>query len=260
MENRFQIWAHRGGKITTPPGNTYSAFERAYSLGVDGIETDLCYCYSFDRQDKTIIYHPGSFRLDLVALDWEAIKLFYKGIILDLDSFLNFLRRRNNLKACLEIKIDCNNLLREVVSKVTACGLENRVYITAPQCRIPGLFKVNGEFLLKAKQINSKIKTHLIVTFPYNLPGLVQKYKVDAVSFGWLPGSVLSKVFFQIAKLPFLKLENQVEIVKRKDVLVWGGIVNSKKDMEYFWHLGVQGIFTDDIRVAIEFKKNKGLT
>ena len=61
-----KIFAHRGGMITSPPGNTVLAFKKAIELGADGFECDL----RLTKDKEPIIHHSPK----LSKLLWQDIK------------------------------------------------------------------------------------------------------------------------------------------------------------------------------------------
>ena len=114
-----------------------------------------------------------------------------------------------------------------------------------------------ANLILKARAQNPKIKTHLIVTFPFSLPALARKYSPDIISFGWLPKSKLSIWLFKKFFMKIVNLKRQIIQVQDMGIEVIGGIVNEEKDFEYFANLGVNGIMTDNSVAATEFTKTK---
>ena len=244
----MEIWAHRGRLVPGLPGNTLVDFQKAYELGVYGIETDVC----FTAPDKNgsrepIIHHPD-------PKDCNNPKINF----LSLDNFLAFLKIHPTLSCCLEIKQEDENLANVVVDKITMNGLEKRVYITSFQTKIPWLnLGTSGKVILKAKARNPKIKTHLIATFPFSLPVLARKYSPDIMSIGWLPESKLSERFFKIFLMKTVNLKRQIKQVQDMGIKIIGGMVNDREGFEYFANLGVNGIMTDNSVAAMEFIKTK---
>jgi len=175
-----------------------------------------------------------------------------------LDGFLGFLEDHPQLLCCLELKEDNEELVKVVVDKITECGLEDRIYLTACQVRIPFLkLEASAKLLLKARARNPKIKTHLIATFPFCLPALVLKYDPNIISLGWLPESKLSAWFFKKFIMKFVDLKGQIKWVRSRGLKILGGVVNNDKDFEYLANLGVDGMMTDNSVAAMEFLKEK---
>ena len=244
----MEIWAHRGRSEINELGNSLKNFIASYRLGISGIETDVC----FTADWKAIIYHPGSTKLkqyktklDLTSLTWPVINNSIFNVM-DLDSFLDLATTLDDLQFCIDIKQDSLYLVETVVKAVTDRGLQNRVYLTAFQCQIPGFgLESNAGLLLNAKEINPTIKTHMIAVWPSNIVKLVKKYKLDAISFGWLPDSFISKRLFKLLVFDEFKLRDQIMEVQKMGIKVWAGIFNKEDDLVYFIKSGVDGIFTD---------------
>lgn len=253
----MEILAHRGRTSPHELGNSLKNFISAYNLGVTAIEADL----SFTADKKAIIYHPASTDPNLVNMNWRDIDNSVFNVM-DLRSFLGLIKSFSNIICCLDIKQNSEELVKKAVEMISYNGLQNQVYLTAFQKRSRILnFETGGELLIHAKRLNPDIRTHLIATLPFNLTGIVKKYNPDAISFGWLPNHKVSQIFFKMLVKPFADLENQIKevkkmgIAKKMEVKVWAGIFNTTEDMEYFAHLGVDGIMTDNAILGMKFKR-----
>lgn len=252
----MEVWSHRGRTLPDEFGNSLKSFLTAYNLGVTGIETDI----SFTIDEEVIIYHPGSTEPNLVRMSWRDIENSIFNVI-DLNTFLNLLAACPGIMCCLDIKQYSEELVRKAVEAVVEKGLEDRIYFTAFQKRMPWLtIESDGKLLVLAKEICPRIKTQLIVTWPANLPKLAEKYRPDAMSFGWLqePSSLrfISKVLFKM-NAKRVNLKKQIEEVKQRNIKVWAGIFNDPQDMLYYMDLGVNGIFTDNPRLLFDLIANK---
>ncbi len=255
----MEIWAHRGRSQPIHFGNTLSDFEMAQCLGITGIETDI----SFSLDKKIIIYHPGTTEQDYTKLIWETIQTqITKPPVMRLDDLLIFLKNNPKLQCCLDIKEDSMELVRKALVAIISFNLEERVYLSAFLKRRPRLKMESDVRLLDhAKEICPRIKTHIMVPWPLNLVGIVEKHRPDAISFGWLQEPwwiwLISQPLFKSVSLT-INLKKQVGEVKRKGVKVWAGVVNKPKDMLYFADLGVDGIVTDNPRLLMDLiKQNK---
>ena len=242
----MEIWAHRGRSTPSSQGNTYLDFARCNQHGVNGIETDIC----MTPDGKVIICHPGTLTPDPSKMTWRGIKQS-RLTVLSLNDFLVMIRSFGNVSCTLDIKMYSIDLVREAVRAISTYHLEDRVYLTTFQRKVPQFpMETDAKLLLFAKKINPKIKTHIMAVFPANLPGLVHKYSPDAISFGWLNDppwlALVSKNVFK-ATASLVNLPSQVSYLKDRGIKVWGGIVNNHTDMEYLAGLGVDGLVTDDI-------------
>ena len=251
----MEILAHRGRASPDKLGNSENDFMSCYHLGVDWIEADAC----LTADKKVIIYHPGSTRPDLSKMTWQEIdNSIFK--ILDLNSFLMLLRAFRDIKCCLDIKQNSKELVRKLVENIIRTGMQDKIYLTAFQKnnRLFGI-ESDGQLLLQAKRICPKIKTHLIVTWPFNIAKLVQLYKPNAISLGWLLEPILVRLISR-ARFKILAgsrdLKRQIREVQKMNIKVWAGICNSSEDMRYFADLGVDGIMTDNSKILIDLAKN----
>lgn len=237
----MEIWAHRGRSEIDELGNSFKNFIASYRLGIYGIETDVC----LTLDQKPIIYHPGSTKPDLTHLTWPVINNSIFNVM-DLDSFLDLATTLDDLHFCIDLKQNLNSLVETVVKTITDRGLQNRIYLTAFQCMVHGFgLESDVNLLLHAKEIDPTIKTHMIAVWPFNIVKLVKKYNLDAISFGWLPDSFVSKRLFKLIVFDEYKLKDQIMEVQKMGKKVWAGIFNNENDLVYFIKSGVDGIFTD---------------
>lgn len=246
----MQIWAHRGRVAPHCQGNTFPDFKNSVRIGVNGIETDVCFS-SPDKncRQKLVIHHPR-------PNDRNHGKPEAKSILLD--DFLGFLKTRPEIHCLLEPKENSEELVRQMVEKIISYKLEERVYLTVCQTRVAFLdLEISAKLALKHKALNPGIKTHIIATFPFSLPKLARKYNPDIISIGWLPDSKVSTWSFKLLFSKVLNLKNQIRKVQAMRIRVIGGIVNDREGFEYFDNLGVDGIMTDNATEAVEFAKEK---
>lgn len=244
----MEIWAHRGRLIPNLPGNTLLDFQNVYELGVHGIETDVCFTAPDENNSQElIIHHP-----DPKDGNNPRIK------VLRLDNFLAFLKVHPPLFCFLEPKENSEKLVNVIVQKLAEYRLENRVYLTVCQIRIPHLgLEAPAKLLFRARTQNPKIKIHLIASLPFSLPAIARKYSPDIISFGWLPESKFSTWFFKTFLVKVVNLKRQIIQVQNMGIKIIGGIVNEEMDFEYFAGLGVDGIITDNSVAAMKFIKSK---
>ncbi|MDP3696901.1 MAG: glycerophosphodiester phosphodiesterase [Candidatus Taylorbacteria bacterium] len=252
----MEILAHRGRVSPDKLGNTRSDFISCHLLGVDWVEADAC----LTADGEVIIYHPGSTRPDLSKMTWPEIERSILNV-LDLNNFLTLLKAFRGIRCCLDIKQNSEELLRKLVETIIRMGMEDIVYLTAFQqkIRIPFIsIESNANLLLRAKRIDSRIKTHLIANWPINLPKLAEQRHPDMISFGWLqepiPIRVVSRNLFKLLVITRY-FHDDIKKVKDMGIKVLGGIVNDVDSMRYLADLGVEGIMTDDATLGMTFKK-----
>lgn len=252
----MDIIAHRLRIKPGQIGNNRENVADLRSMGIEWLEADAI----FSADGEIIVYHPGSIQPDPTLVS----KIFteYSIKIMPLKDLLGLLAIFPNMKCLIDIKQNSPELVEKIITMVTNRSLQDRVYLTTFQknIEIPFLVELetNAELLILAKNICPEIKTHLIATWPWNLPKLGLKYKPDAISFGWLlePQIVLhiSRFMFE-ATARIRNLEGQVAELKEMKIKVWSGICNNLKDMNFLAGLGVDGIVTDDALLGMTFKR-----
>lgn len=231
---KIAIWSHQGKVVPLSPGNRLADFEDAVEECADGIETDVSFV-RIGASEEIFIHHPGQ-RLSALRLS----------------EFVEFLKRYPRLECFLDIKQNDLRLVETAIKIVVANRLQDRVYFTFCQVRLPWLgLETSGKLLLRAKLFEPRIKTHLIATFPFSLPRLVQKYQPDIVSTGWLEDR-LSRFFFKWVIIPFFDLPKQIFETQKMGVRVLAGIFNREEDIRYFADMGVDAIMTENIDVAFK--------
>lgn len=256
----MEIWAHRLRPTPFDFGNSLAGLRMLKQMGIGGVEADI----SFTTDKEIIIYHPGAMKPDLTTLTWQEITSI-RFPVMNLTDLLEFMiTDKPGMKCCLDIKQNSKELVKKTVELITLHGLEDEIYLTAFQKRIPALGLESGKELLEyAKEICPEIQTHIIAIWPNNLTKLARKHRPDMISLGWLleplPVKLISKTVFQLMTLT-VDLKSQIEDVKEMKetgIKVLGGIVNDPDDMTYFAELGVDGIMTDNPNLALELKRKR---
>jgi len=186
----MEIWSHRSRVNLIDFGNSLAGLRMLRQMRVDGVEADV----SFSKDKEIIIYHPGSIKPDLVTRTWQEI-IATKLPIINLTDLLEFMISKPGMKCCLDIKQNSKELVKKVMELVTFYDLEDQIYLTAFQKRISFLQIESDKMLLEyAKEINPDIQTHIIATWPVNLPQLVKIYRPNMISIGWLKEPFIIKV------------------------------------------------------------------
>ena len=232
---KVEIWSHQGKAVPLSPGNRLADFEDAVEEGADGVEADVSFV-RIGASEEIFIYHPGQ--------RFSALRL---------DEFVEFLKKYQRLECFLDIKQNNFRLVKTAIKTIVDNRLQDRVYFTFCQVRLPWLgLETSGKMLVRAKRFEPRIKTHLIATFPFSLPRLAEKYQPDFVSTGWLEESSLSKFFFKWVIVPFFNLPDQIRETRQMGVRVLAGISNREEDIRYFAGIGVDAVMTEDIDAAFK--------
>lgn len=232
---KIAIWSHQGKVVPLSPGNRLADFEDAVEECADGVEADISFV-KVGGQEEIFIYHPGQ--------RFPALRL---------SEFVEFLKRHPRLECFLDIKQNDFRLAEAVAKTVVNHHLEKRVFLTFCQTRISWLdLETSAGMLSRIKKTEPKIRTHLLVTFPFSLPRLVEKYQPDVISLGWLEESPLSKLFFKWVIIPFFDLPGQIRETQKMGARVLAGIFNKEEDIRYFAGMGVDAVMTEHIDIAFK--------
>ncbi|MBI2068833.1 MAG: glycerophosphodiester phosphodiesterase [Candidatus Yanofskybacteria bacterium] len=231
---KVEIWSHQGKVVPLSPGNRLADFEDAVEECADGVETDVGFV-KVGSDKEIFIYHPGQ--------RFSALRL---------GEFVEFLKKHPRLECFLDIKQNDLQLVKTAIKSIVDNRLQNRVYFTFCQVRLPWLgLETSGKLLLQAKLFEPRIKTHLMATFPFSLPRLVEKYHPDFISFGWLE-DWLSRFFFKGIIIPFFNFPKQIRETQKMGVRVLAGIFNREEDIRYFADMGIDAIMTENIGAAFK--------
>lgn len=253
---KFEIYAHRGGF----PLNCLSAFCFAGSIGVDGIETDVC----LTSDGEPIIYHPGTLKPpEPTTLTWKQV-LKQNGDVSHLEDLLEVLSVYPKLKCLLDIKISSKQLIEKIVPQIGIDEFRQRIFLTAPkkQSRLAG-FHVDATILEYAQGLDNSLKIHIIETLPFDMAETVRKYRVDMLSFGWLNDSLASQVLFGlIFKTGFRNASREVQNAQNEGSKVMAGIANTVDEIKDLINLcpSLDAIMTDNPEIALSARDCLNLT
>lgn len=244
----MEIWAHRGLIMQSyingrrHRGNTIFDFKGAYDCGVHGIETDI----AMSMEGEIIVYHPGTLTPDPLNLPWSEAKKIHPGLI-RVGTLLEFLKDRPSLQCCLDLKQNSQRLAEKIAERIILANLEDRVFLNAFQKRMPYFgMETDGMILANIKKRYPIVKTHLMSSFPFNLPNLSKEYRPDMISFGWLDDSFITKLFFHLVVRPVANLQRNIGILHERGVKVMGGISSDPNALWYFERLGVDAVMTEN--------------
>ena len=252
MANKPLILAHRGALLNAPE-NTIKAFTRAFENGADGIECDI----RVTADGEFIAFHDETTER-LVGVNWKIektkyaqlrhLEVFGKEPIAHLDDILKLLINKPEKLCFFELCFDKAEDIDRLVKKIKEAGLAKRSYI---------LTFSNKKHLLKAaKKIAPEIGISVMPLFPTKIIHTAQKANANSVCAGWVDWPGAKSLFTMAAK--FYNLKRQIQEARKLDIFVSGGVANTPKEIEWFCEQGIEGVWTDDVLIALDVIKNRG--
>lgn len=251
MMKKFEIFAHRGGRF---PLNHTSTFRFAGSMGADGIEADIC----LSSDGEPIIYHPGTLKSpEPTSMTWKQL-INQDFVVAHLDDLLGSLSFYQRLKCLLDIKVDSKDLVEKITVKIKDKEFRERIFLTTPKkkSRLVG-FCVDANILEYARELDNRLKIHIIDTLPLNMAGTVRKFKADMISFGWLSNSLASQAMFSLIFKSGLKdASKEVKKAQNSGAKVMAGIANTVEEIRGLLTLcpSLDAIMTDNIEMALSVR------
>ena len=243
METEIKILAHRGG-MARAPENTIAAFRLAFEDGADAFECDV----QLTKDQEPIVIHTDFDRDDIQAvtgctsplheLNWADVQ---KLKVLDsdepvahLDDVLAFVRE-TGLMCFIEPKSRAKALIPLVVNRIRQFDLLNKVGILT--------FYSRKELLIRAKQIEPEIQTSAIIINPMaNFLKAAGSIKANRIIIGW-DGINHFRLYNAVSR----SLVRKVRQLKAKGIVVEGGYVRTRRDVEWLMRHEIGGLWTDDV-------------
>lgn len=233
------IYGHRGYSKVYPE-NTMISFKKAYEIGVGGIEFDL------QRSKDGIL---------VVAHD-EDLKR-----ILDIDGYIKDLRYDELLQYNFSNKEGFNEkipTLRDVLEFFKDKKIYLNIELKTDVIRYGG---IEGEALKMVREFDME---DWVIFSSFNFDSIKKLKSLGSKSKrGYLVGKKFHKIFTGINKkvslhpslgiykyFPFFK-----SLTKNLDLRVW--TVNGREDINRLLDMGVDGIITDDCKLAVELKRER---
>lgn len=245
---RPKIIAHRGG-VGGGPENTLVTFRRAIEAGVDGIECDV----ALTGDGQPVVLHIPFYSDNLHSLTGQQINLGsarwseIKGVgvsgqpIPHLDDLLELIED-TDVEWFLEPKRADIRLVDAIVDAVAKRRVTSKVRVLT--------FFSRRELLLHAKKRNPEIKTAVITLMPWRgLARLARKAAADIIVPGW-------KIFNHLKPLSvWLDLEKEISEARATGLEVYSGIADNRENLAWLRHLGVDGVFTNQLQLARDVMK-----
>jgi glycerophosphoryl diester phosphodiesterase len=250
MASQIKVLAHRGG-MDRAPENTMAAFRQAFADGEDAFECDV----RLTKDQEPIIIHTDfdqdniiqdvtSCSKPLSELNWaEAQKL--KVLDSDepfahLDEVLSFVQE-TGLPCFIEPKASSERLIQIVVDRIRQFDLVEKVGVLT--------FYSRKALLIQAKQIEPKIQTTAIIINPMaNFLKAAESISVNRIAIGW------SRInHFRLYNIFAHSLIQKVRQLNAKGIIVEGGFVCTRHDVEWLLQNEIGGLWTDDVPKIRDF-------
>ncbi|MCX5784764.1 MAG: glycerophosphodiester phosphodiesterase family protein [Elusimicrobia bacterium] len=240
------VLAHRGALLNAPE-NTAAAFKLAFSNGASAVECDI----RRTSDGQFIAFHDGDARR-VCGKSWriagtsyshlKTLKVFGKEPIAHLDDILNMMILGPARVFYFELGMDSTEDAATLALEIKKAGVQNRAFILTFSHRAR---------LLKAA--GAAVPGIGIAVMPF-LPGAVLKTAADAgaskVCAGWVNWPLARQVFKGYAAL--CNFKEQVLAAAVAGVGVSAGVANSYYDIRDLAELGVEGVWTDDVPLAVK--------
>ncbi|MBU2529970.1 MAG: hypothetical protein KKD35_02925 [Elusimicrobia bacterium] len=252
MGNKPLILAHRGALLNAPE-NTLKAFARAFENEADGIECDI----RVTADGEFIAFHDETTQR-VAGVNWKIkktkyaqlrnIEVFGKEPIAHLDDILKLLLKYQEKVCFFEVCFDKADDVERLVLKIKAAGLADRSYILT--------FSNKKRLLKRAKKAVPEIGIAVMPLLPTNIINTAQRVKASSICAGWVDWPGAKSLFRMSSK--FYNLKEQIQSAKKLDIFVSGGVANTPKEIEWFCEQGVEGVWTDDVLMALDTIRNRG--
>lgn len=228
--------AHRGLSAIAPE-NTLVAFKYAINSKADMIELDV----RLTKDETPVVIHDA--RVDRTTNGIGKVKSFYLWVLKELDAgswfhpkyrgekipTLEEVLKLTNLKIPINIEIKTSTLQDKIAEKVLAVVFENgyieKVLISSFAPRV----------LKKVNKLTSEIPTALLYHYPihFNIVKTLKNLNVVALIHNYK---------FTTQKI--------VEKIHNVGLKIFVYTVNKPEDIVKMVNIGVDGIITDDVRLA----------
>lgn len=249
---RLEVVAHRGG-YSPAPENSLRAFVTAAHDGADAFECDV----AFTRDHQPVIIHIPFYSDDISQLvgsetnlskvDWHLLRSMkvHGEEIPHLTDLLRFVAA-DKIHCFIEPKRNSMELLEQIIKGVQAFALEQQVTVIT--------FWSRRLMLQRAKALLPAVRTAVIVTLPFrNWATIAKEACADIVILGWSGYN-----HWRHLEACGVGLRARVKAVQATGVLVYGGIADKEKEVEWLCDLGADGLFTNNVALAKKVVDSKG--
>jgi glycerophosphoryl diester phosphodiesterase len=238
------LFGHRGASLHAPE-NTLAAFKLAHKFGADGIELDA----KLTKDGQVVVIHDAT--VDRTCNGTGAIRYMTFDEIRNMDAGTKFDPKYKNEK------IPSLDEVFESLGKKLLINVELTNYAD-PKDDLP---EQVAKLVRKHKLEKDIILSSFHPTTLRRIQKLLPETPAGLLAFPGLPGALsrsfagrrwsphLIHPYFSDVNEAFVKKEMRWD----RKINVW--TVDEKTEMERLIHLGVNGIITDDIPLAIQVRK-----
>lgn len=236
------VITHRG-RNTNSTENTIAAFDKAITLGVQGVECDL----RLTLDNKIVVHHNKKIVIDdkKVSISNTLFKDLHK--LLSLDELFIYITNHKHIQFFLEIKSSYEILLKNIVKKIEEQDLWSRVYI------IGFSFVIGTTLRLQSKY--RKLRVWQLVNIPpYSY--VRKPSKSYGVMLGWFDEFFGSEWLFK-RLISVKRLTKLREFYEKNGFRVMAGVINRESGFKYFEQAGIVDIVTDNALDAVNYFKHR---
>ncbi len=241
--NSIRMLAHRGARLNFPE-NTLESLRGARDEGADGIELDV----QLSADGEPFMFHDDDLRRaagrreKVAKLSWSQLKdqrVFGGHPIPHLDEVLEAMESWPEGQLTLDLHQNSLPLAETVARHVAASPARERVAILA--------FYSQRHMLLRIRETDPSIRLSLMPELPWNTRVCAEKLKATELCLGWSGG--FTRFLYGLATR-FYDVAPEIHRARRAGVLVSGGVANTAEDIHFVLSQGVDGIWTDDVRLT----------
>ena len=241
---KAKLLAHAGGMITGVE-NTLETFQKARDLGADAFEIDV----QLTKDNEPVVFHDEETvrltgflgRVDGLTLkELQELRVHGKYKIPHLRDVFNFLGAWPEADLYLDFHNSSLKLAEVLGAIIGEYKLENRVY--------PLAFYYDKEFLLHAREVNPKIQLALMPRLPWTIASRSKELKSPKICVGW-DRDWYNKILFKVLSL-MTNVPGTIRTLQKEGFEISGGVSNTKEEILWFLERGVDGIWTDDVKLC----------
>lgn len=221
------VISHRGRK-TGERENSIASFEKAISMGADGIECDA----RLLPNGEVIISHDKIYKFDDQDLTLAQLFEFVK---------------QERVPFFIELKDPSMLLVEKLAEAIGRENLWDLVHLIG--------FSVMIKSAISAQKNYPKLKVIPFLNLPI-LSFIKPPQKSYGVFLGWIDEWKWSQKIFRTL-LPEKRLRRLIGLYEKNGFRVMAGVINNEDGLTFFKNAGVTDIVTDEIKLAAKIINSK---